>query len=345
MDGTRGAEARAAVPPAAPMPSSLSASSPPRNPADALLARGEVYETIPAWLAARQRGIGSSEAATVIGLPQAGSPLRLYYEKTGQIDTVADPSPALRIGLLMEPLILRLFGEEAADHGVGDLRLAGEGERHVLLRHPDHPWMLASLDAVGLRGEEPVIVELKTVSAWAGRDWLDHGEPPVPYQVQVQHQLAVTGLQRAYLVALIGGFDLRWTPVERDEAFIARLIEAEAAFWRRVEQGEPPEADDKPETQEAMKRLLLKQDRATIPVAVPLQDLDEERQRVIEQIQGLETRKVAIENIILSKVIEQGGTMAVLPNGVTYEWRKVTRKPYRVEGTTYVRLTRREPKP
>lgn len=58
-------------------------------------------------------------------------------------------------------------------------------------------------------------------------------------QLQVHHQLAVTGKQAADVAVLLGGQRLEIHRIERDERLIARLIELERQFWRYVETDAP----------------------------------------------------------------------------------------------------------
>jgi predicted phage-related endonuclease len=71
------------------------------------------------------------------------------------------------------------------------------------------------------------ILECKTAGIHGARLWRD-GVPEY-VQLQVMHQLAVTGHRAADVAVLVGGQELRIFRIERDEALIARLIEMEQA--------------------------------------------------------------------------------------------------------------------
>ena len=60
----------------------------------------------------------------------------------------------------------------------------------------------------------PCIFEAKTVSAFKAGEWEDG--IPDEYYLQVQHYMAVTGYQGAYVAALIGGNNFRWKLIHRD---------------------------------------------------------------------------------------------------------------------------------
>ncbi|MCG9056728.1 YqaJ viral recombinase family protein [Laribacter hongkongensis] len=197
-----------------------------------------------AWLAIRQRGIGSSDAAAAVGLSPYKSPLTLWLEKTGrQLPEDVSGKEAVVWGTVLEPVLARVYAERT-----------GRRVRRVnaVLQHPGHAFMLANLDreVVG-EAAGPGVLEIKTAGWHSAPQWEDG--IPVAYQCQVLHQLAVTGHAWADVAVLVGGQDFRIWRVERDEAKIADLIEREAAFWQAVQTGQQPMPDG---TDDAGRALL-----------------------------------------------------------------------------------------
>jgi putative phage-type endonuclease len=191
-----------------------------------------------AWLAERRRGLGASDAAAALGLSPYKTPLQLYYEKTGEVEPPAE-TPAMRRGRKWEGDVL----DEYADSRDVDL------VEQVFARHPEHPWMTATLDGVvpGAAYPDPRdggwIVEAKVVGMRAAREWGEDGTDDVPRHVlcQCHHQLAVTGARRCDVAALIGGSDFRVYPIRRaDPDLYVRMIDQLRWFWRCVEQRDPP---------------------------------------------------------------------------------------------------------
>jgi putative phage-type endonuclease len=191
------------------------------------------------WLEVRKRGIGSSDAAAAVGLNPYKSQLELWLEKTGRDDLLpkSDPhdedSPTYW-GTLLEPIVAAHYS-----------RRTGHKVRRInaVLQHP-HPsllWMLANIDREVIGSEEVQILECKTAGINGARLWKD-GVPEY-VQLQVQHQLAVTGKQAADVAVLFGGQALEIHRLQRDDSLIARLIRLEQAFWRYVETDTPPPAD------------------------------------------------------------------------------------------------------
>ena len=207
------------------------------------------------WLAVRKRGIGSSDAAAAVGLNPYKSQLELWLEKTGRDDNLPkidphDETSPTYWGNLLEPIVAAHY-----------TRRTGNKVRRInaVLQHP-HPsllWMLANIDREVIGSDEVQILECKTAGINGARLWRD-GVPEY-VQLQVQHQLAVTGKTTADVAVLLGGQDLEIHRIQRDEALIARLIPLEQRFWRFVETDTPPPADGS-ESADLALRCLYPQD-------------------------------------------------------------------------------------
>jgi len=205
------------------------------------------------WLKVRQTGIGSSDAAAAIGLNPYKSQLELWLEKTNRDQGLAKPDPdddstPVFWGVVLEPVVAAQYQ-----------RRTGLKVRKVnaVLQHPDIPWMLANIDREVVSNGEVQILECKTAGLNGARLWRE-GVPRY-VEVQVMHQLAVTGKQAADVAVLLGGQQLEVYRVERDELLIQHLIELERQFWHYVETDTPPPADGSDSADRAL-RLLYPQD-------------------------------------------------------------------------------------
>ncbi|WAR44584.1 YqaJ viral recombinase family nuclease [Methylomonas rapida] len=203
------------------------------------------------WLEVRKRGIGSSDAAAAVGLNPYKSQLELWLEKTGRDENLpkTDPqdedSPAYW-GNILEPIVAAHYS-----------RRTGNKVRRInaVLQHP-HPglsWMLANIDREVIGADDVQILECKTAGINGARLWKE-GVPEY-VQLQVQHQLAVTGKVAADVAVLLGGQHLEIHRISRDEALIGRLIQLEQAFWRYVETDTPPPADGSESAELALRCL------------------------------------------------------------------------------------------
>ncbi|MBN8750945.1 MAG: YqaJ viral recombinase family protein [Variovorax sp.] len=217
------------------------------------------------WLSVRKGGIGSSDAAAAIGLNPYKSPLQLWMEKTGrdgdlpQIDPNDESSPVYW-GTLLEPIVAAHY-----------TRRTGHRVRRInaVLQHASHPWMLANIDREVVGAPDVQILECKTAGYHGARFW-EEGVPEY-VQLQVMHQLAVTGKQAADVAVLICGQELRIHRIERDEALIGHLIELEARFWRYVETDTAPPADGSDSAATALKALWPRDAGTTLDLSDDLE--------------------------------------------------------------------------
>lgn len=202
------------------------------------------------WLNIRKQGIGSSDAAAAVGLNPYKSQLELWMEKTGhdaelpKIDPKDDQSP-LYWGTLLEPIVAAHY-----------TRRTNRRVRRVnaVLQHPSEPWMLANLDREVMGDDDVQILECKTAGINGARLWKD-GVPEY-VQLQVLHQLAVTGKRAADVAVLIAGQELRIHRIERDEEAIANLVSLEREFWDSVQSRTPPRADGSESADRALRALF-----------------------------------------------------------------------------------------
>lgn len=209
------------------------------------------------WLEVRKQGIGGSDAAAAVGLSPYKSPLELWMEKTGRDADLPRPDPQdttepVYWGTMLEPIVAASYTQQT-----------GNKVRKVnaVLQHPSVPFMLANLDREIVGSPLVQILECKTAGEFGAKLWKD-GVPEY-VQLQVQHQLAVTGKQAAHVAVLLCGQKLEVHLVKRDDELISRLIALEAKFWQYVTSDTPPPADGSESADRAL-RLLYPGNSSTV---------------------------------------------------------------------------------
>jgi putative phage-type endonuclease len=176
------------------------------------------------WLAWRRRGIGSSDASTVMGVSKWSTPFELFLERTGRTlgrRRHAREWEAMQRGIRLEPEARRSY-----ENFTGLPMLPG-----VMLVHPQYPQLRANLD--GLNREEGRVLEIKC----AGR--ADHktamkGKIPKHYFWQCVHLLMVSGMEWLDYYSYDGEGGGVTITMRRDPALEAQLMAAELAFWDLV---------------------------------------------------------------------------------------------------------------
>jgi len=248
------------------------------------------------WLAVRKRGIGSSDAAAAVGLNPYKSQLELWMEKTGRDETLPkiDPqdeeSPAYW-GNILEPIVATHYSQRSG-HRVRRI--------NAVLQHPDPTlsWMLANIDREIIGALQVQILECKTAGINGARLWKE-GVPEY-VQLQVMHQLAVTGKQAADVAVLLGGQHLEIHRIERDDAMIARLIDLERVFWDYVVSDTPPPADGSASADQALRCLYPQDAGHTLDFSqdVRLSSTFAELQKVRDSIAQQETQEAQLKQTL-----------------------------------------------
>lgn len=189
------------------------------------------------WLEARRNGIGGSDAAAIMGANPYASPLAVYADKIGAAPE-KETSEAMRQGTDLEAYVAERFTDAT---GIKLRRV------NRILQHPEYTWMLANIDRDVVGGDGGF--EAKTTNMLNKHDF-ENGEVPLNYMWQCQHYMAVTGAPYWYLAVLVLGKAFHVFRINRDDALIDRLIQAEQEFWlEHVEKRVPPlptgsDADD-----------------------------------------------------------------------------------------------------
>lgn len=269
------------------------------------------------WLEIRKQGIGGSDAAAAIGLNPYKSQLELWMEKTGRDKEIPKPDPnddttPVFWGTMLEPIVAMQYAKKTG-HKVRRI--------NAVLQHPDPElhWMLANLDREVTGNAEVQILECKTAGINGARLWKD-GVPEY-VQVQVLHQLAVTGKQAADVAVLIGGQSLEIFRIERDEAMIAQLIELEKKFWHYVETDTAPPADGSASAELALRCLFPRDNDEVVDLTdnPELSQAYEELKQIRQEIAEQEQRESGLKQKLQQAMGE--ASKAVFASGFV-TWRK-----------------------
>ncbi len=170
------------------------------------------------WLATRKNYIGGSDAAAILGMNPYKTPLAVYADKLDLVDTTED-NERMRQGRDLEEYVAQRFTEETG--------LAVEKLDYMVVSE-EYPFMSANVDRVVVG--EYFGLECKTTSLMNKTDF-DSGDIPPVYYWQCQHYMTVTGASKWYLAVLVLSKSFHAFCIERNEAHIKLLIEAESNFW------------------------------------------------------------------------------------------------------------------
>ena len=252
------------------------------------------------WLRYRTKGIGGSDVGIIAGISPFKSVHQLWLEKTGQVEAEEGDSEYAHFGTLLEPIVRKEFTERTG------IKVR---QKHMLLQSEEYPFMLADLDGVIKENGELAIFEAKTASAYKKEVW-EH-EVPAPYILQTQHYMAVTGAQKAYVAALVGGNSFFYHAVERDNEMIGKIIAMEKYFWEtHVKGGVEPVPDGSEATTEYFNVKFSKSNGREVILPEEALPVCEEYERLSGQLKELEKAKNAAANQLKNYLKEaEAGTV------------------------------------
>jgi putative phage-type endonuclease len=235
------------------------------------------------WLELRKKGIGGSDSAAIVGLDRYRSPFDVYADKLGLKPEIPD-NEAMRQGMDLEQYVAERFMEATGKK---------VRRRNAILQHPEHTFMTANVDrwVVG----ENAGLECKTTSV-LNKAKFYQGEFPPRYYVQCVHYMAVTGAERWYLAVLVLNKSFHVFTIERDEAEVQALIEAEKHFWENhVLKQIPPAPDGSEATSEVIKQLFPEAKEREEVALFGYEDKIEQYLQLDAQLKELEKQKDAIK--------------------------------------------------
>jgi len=265
------------------------------------------------WLNARRGGIGGSDAPAILGLDRYRSPFDVYADKLG-LKPEQEDNEAMRQGRDLEQYVAERFMEATGKK---------VRRRNGILQHPEHPWMIANIDrwVVG----ENAGMEAKTTSV-LNKTKFAQGEYPPNYYVQCVHYMAVTGAERWYLAVLVLNKAFHVFTIERDEAEIAALVEAERYFWHEhVLKQVPPTPDGSESTSEIIKQFFPE---ARQKDSVPIFGYEDKIRSYLDldaQIKELERQQEALRQELQLAI---GDAEIGRAQGYSVEWKNQTRQTF-----------------
>jgi putative phage-type endonuclease len=110
--------------------------------------------------------------------------------------------------------------------------LTGHQVEPACIQSNTRDWMRCSLD--GICFDSGVAVEIKCGYS-AYRSTAKRQKVPRHYSGQVQHTRAVTGFDRMHFFCYLPGQRPVMVDCERDDRYIAKLIEREERFWNSLD--------------------------------------------------------------------------------------------------------------
>ncbi len=147
--------------------------------------------------------------------------------------------------------------EAAIAHGVAQLT-GWKVKPGGFVEHPTLRGMSSTTDFEVQAGAHDAVLEIKNVDRlmfrrwpervepgvwwWKKGEWVEaERQPPFRIKLQVQAQMACTGLPSGIAAPLVGGNELHLYRIDRHPGVIARIEQEVQAFWESIDAGTPPD--------------------------------------------------------------------------------------------------------
>lgn len=190
-----------------------------------------------AWLEERQSGIGGSDVAAILGISGAfNTSVGIWKSKLEPIADEKENRPDNESALMwwgqqLEDDIIRAYRVSTGNKVLSRKKIQELMSPHKVFKHPEKPWLIASLDGIAIENGEMIVLEAKYSDANHQRKWTQE-EIPMPYYFQVQHYMHVTGLKMAHVAAKIGGWpQIRCYQIKRSDELIEMMDKPLRDFW------------------------------------------------------------------------------------------------------------------
>ena len=189
------------------------------------------------WLKLRAHDITSTEVPALFGLSPYVTPFELWHRKRSGNVVEIEQNERMKWGTRLQDSIALGIAEDQkwkvsrrAQYGrLPELRLGASFDFTIHDDAGDGLLEIKNVDPLVLRDE------------WVVED--EEVEAPAHIEMQVQHQLLVSGLPYAYIGALIGGN--RSVLIRREPAagIFDSILERAEGFWKSIDQGNEPKPD------------------------------------------------------------------------------------------------------
>lgn len=265
------------------------------------------------WLTERAKDVTSTEVSALFGLSPYLTEFELFHQKRDAVVVKIEPNERMKWGNRLESAIAQGAAE---DMGWNIAKL------NVYMR--DQAARIGSSFDFEIKSSAngPGILEVKNVD-WVQyqKNWIDDGngniEAPEHIELQVQHQMEISGFEWCAIVALVGGNEQKIVLRNRDRDIGKSIREKTGEFWNRVLHNQPPSADYTRDAEFIIKQLRRDSIEGLVAEAdAELEDMIKQFEFVRKEANDLEKIKEQRRAEILerigqaSKVITSFGSLS-----------------------------------
>ena len=206
-----------------------------------------------AWLEERTKDITSTEIAALFGISPYLTEYELWHRKKNNLIVEIEENERMKWGKILEDSIAKGVAEEQGwtirrmyEYGrIPELRIGSSFDFSIIEKVPSNGDVPVEPMGSSVNGSrETGLLEIKNVDGLQfKKGWIvdgDNVEAPPHIELQVQHQLLVSGRAYAYIGALIGGNNLILIKREPSPKIHEAIKQKAAEFWKSIDDNTPP---------------------------------------------------------------------------------------------------------
>lgn len=286
------------------------------------------FETKEDWLKLRLGVITSTEVSALFGMNPYTTKFELYHQKKNEETVILEDNDRMKWGRRLEQPIAEGVAE---DQGWTVEAFKDFGVMEDLRAGSSFDYKITAPEAGLLEIKNVDFIQIK--NKWIIEDGLVI-EAPAHIELQVQHQLMVTGLSVCYIAALEGGNKVHLIKRTPQPQIIQAIKDKITKFWQDVEQGNEPKPNWERDADFIAKLNNFAEPGKVMDVTpARLDELALEYGEVSKQASEMEKKKKALKAEMLTligeseKVIGENYTISAGVVGETEV--SFTRKAYR----------------
>ena len=276
------------------------------------------------WLSLRQENINSTEVSALFGCSPYQTLYELWHIKKGNLKDSFVDNERVKWGTRLQDSIAMGIAEDNA----WSIRRMDEYIYDKELRAG------SSFD-FSVQGNT-ALLEIKNVDSLAFKEgWLetDSGvESPLHIELQVQHQMMISGYETCYIGALVGGNRAVIIERKKDPLVIAEIKKKIKQFWISIYMNDEPKPDfekDKDAIRELYK--VAKKGKA-VEGTMQVKELAEMYSNLTEQLAALNKKRDAIKMQMLTMM---GDAEKIIGEGYQVSAGVIQRAGYEVKPVVY----------
>ena len=183
------------------------------------------------WLELRSADLTSTEAPVLYNLSPYQTLFELWHRKKNKDIVAIEQTDRMKWGSRLEGVIAEGV---AADQGWSVKAFKDYMRVPELRIGSSFDYMIGTDGLLEIKN----VSEMAFRSSWSGDD--DNLEAPPHIEMQVQHQLLVSGMSYAYICALVGGNTVKLIKREPQPEIHKSIIKKASQFWSSIESNTAP---------------------------------------------------------------------------------------------------------